>query len=130
MARGRDAHKARLKAVAALGKTISRRARSRCELCDGDADLRVFEVPPVEEEPSDEAAVLACVLCRDDIEAKKLRDFGRLRFLETAIWSETAPAQIAAVRLLRRVAEHEAWARDALDGLWLDDEMTARVDAT
>lgn len=130
MARGRDAHHARVHAVAALGKTLSRRAHSRCELCEGDGDLRIIEVEPVEEDPAEDAAILACVLCRDDIDAKKLRDFGRLRFLETAMWSETPPAQIAAVRLLRRVAEHEDWAREALDGLWLNDEMQAKVDAS
>ncbi|TNF29369.1 MAG: phnA protein [Deltaproteobacteria bacterium] len=130
MARGRDAHQARLGAVAALGKNLSRRASSRCELCEGDEDLRVMEVPPVDEDPDEDAAILACRLCREDIDSKKLYDLARLRFLETAMWSETAPAQVAAVRLLRRVAEREDWAREALDGLWLDEDMQARVDAT
>ena len=130
MARGRDASQARKGAVAALGKGLSRRARSRCELCEGDQDPRVIEVPPTEDEPSEDAALLACALCRDDIDGKKLGDLGRLRFLETAIWSEVPPVQVVAVRLLRRVAEHEDWARETLDGLWLDEDMAARVDAT
>ena len=124
MARGRDAHQAHLAAVAALGKNLSRRAGSRCELCAGDADLRVFEVPP-SEEPDEDAAILACGgLPRGHRGQEAPRPGAACASLETAMWSEVAPAQIAAVRLLRRVAEHEDWAREALDGLWLDEEMT------
>lgn len=129
MARGRDAHQARLSAVAALGKNLSRRAGSRCELCEGSDDLRVHEVPPVEEDPDEAAAILACAPCRDDMTAKRLRDFDRLRFLETAMWSETPPVQVAAVRLLHRLSSEVDWARDALDGLWLDEAIQERVAA-
>ena len=60
MSKARDAHHARRAAVAALGKSISRRASSRCELCDGNQDLRVHEVPPAEDIPHEDAAILAC----------------------------------------------------------------------
>ena len=129
MSKARDAHHARRAAVAALGKSISRRASSRCELCDGSIDLRVQEVPPVQEDPHEDAAILACQLCREDLDGKRLGDLERLRCLETAIWSEVAPVQVAAVRLLRRVALEVDWAERALDGLWLDEDMTARIDA-
>ena len=64
------------------------------------------------------------------MDGKRLGDLERLRCLETAIWSEVAPVQIAAVRLLRRVAAEADWAQRALDGHWLDDEMAARVEAS
>lgn len=35
--------------------------------------------------------------------------------------------QVVAVRLLRRMAGREAWAREALDELYLDDEVEALV---
>ena len=130
MSKARDAHHARRAAVAALGKSISRRASSRCELCDGNQDLRVHEVPPAEDIPHEDAAILACELCRHDMDGKRLGDLERLRCLETAIWSEVAPVQIAAVRLLRRVAAEVDWAQRVLDGHWLDDEMAARVEAS
>ena len=40
MARGRDAHHARLAAISRLGKTLTRRAGSVCELCADSLDLR------------------------------------------------------------------------------------------
>ena len=67
MARGKELHAARLAAVSALGKTLTRRARSKCELCSTDAPLKVIEVEPLDEDPHDDAAILACERCRTAI---------------------------------------------------------------
>lgn len=94
-------------------------------------DLRVIEIAPTGDHPSEEAAILACADCRELIDGKpkKLPPSDTLRFLETAVWSEVTPAQIAAVRLARRLAsESVSWAVDLLDGLWLDDEVAALVE--
>lgn len=129
MATRRELHEARRTAVAALGKELTRRARSRCELCEASSGLQVVEVPPVEEDPSVDAAILACPRCRELVEGGKLpRETDALRFLEGAAWSEVQPVQLAAVRLLRRLdAAGVSWAREALDGLWLDEELEARL---
>ena len=134
MARGRDEHRAAQQAVAGLGKTLSRRAGSECELCGASQGCRPILVPPVQdpEEPGVDDAILACERCRDAMTGKKLP--GRpddYRFLETAVWSETVPAQIAAVRLLRRLAADDvAWAAETNEGLWLDEAIEERVQAT
>jgi protein PhnA len=131
MSSGKDQHAARKAAVAALGRNLTRRARSRCELCEAQEDLRVVEVPPLPEEPEEDAALLGCARCRALVEGGRLpREPAELRFLETAVWAEVPPAQIAAVRLARRLRDAEVgWASDLLDGLWLDDAMQARIDA-
>ena len=50
-------------------------------------------------------------------------------FLETTAWSELAPAQVTAVRMLRRFAEDDiAWARNTLENLYLDPALEAWVD--
>jgi len=117
-------------AYQALGKDLSRRARSRCELCDQAASLKVLPVPPPEEADPD-AAILACDRCRALAGGGRIEDPPALRFLETAAWSETAPVQIVAVRLLRRLVEEAevTWASDVLDALWLPDEITERIDS-
>ncbi len=131
MASGRERHQVRVQAVAALGRVLTRRARSQCELCEGSGDLRPAEVPPIDEEPDPDAAALLCGRCRELVQGGRLpRQLADLRFLEGTVWAEVAPVQIAAVRLLRRVAaEGVDWAIELNEGLWLADEIAERVDA-
>ena len=129
MARGRDRVVVRRQALAALGRTLSRRAGSACELCGERSGLHPVEVDgSPEPDPDPEWAILACESCRDAMAPKARLDVDALRFLETAIWSDVVPAQVAAVRLSRRVADAGAsWARETLDGLYLDPEVEERI---
>ncbi|MBN2801081.1 MAG: phnA protein [Deltaproteobacteria bacterium] len=129
MARGHDLHQERLAAINALGRSLSRRARSRCELCEDSTGLQVVEVAPVFEEPDEDRALMLCERCRGLEKAKRL-DPTELRFLEGVAWSEVLPVQLTAIRVLRRLAADEvSWARDTLDGLWLPEEITELLDA-
>ena len=123
MARGRDRHQARLDEVSRLGRPLSRRAASRCELCDARSGLRGVEVAPVFEEPDLDRLVLVCARCEALFSGGKLpRDTADLRFLEGVIWSEILPVQLVAVRALRRlVADDVAWASDAM---WVGQSCT------
>lgn len=132
MARGRDEHQARVAAVKGLGRVLARRARSSCELCeDKGVSLDPTEVPPAPEEPEVERTILVCGRCQSAMGGGDMgaRDW---RFLESVMWSELAPVQVAAVRLLRRLAEapDAHWARDALDQVYLSDEVREWVDAS
>lgn len=127
MSRGRAQHDAKKAALSALGKDLSRRAGSACELCGGKDQPRPHLIPPPEEPDLDTAALL-CTSCRELVDGGRLLDAADMRFLETAIWSEVPPVQIAAIRLLRRVADGGVdWATEALDGLWLPDEIQERL---
>jgi len=127
MASRRDRHHAHKAALQALGKGLSRRARSRCELCEAAGErLQVTEVTgSPEEEPGEDWALLLCDRCRELTDKGPDRDLDTLRFLTTAMWSEVQPVQVAAVRLLRRL--DVPWATEGLDGLWLDEEQEARI---
>ena len=127
MARGHNAHQARLAAVAGLGRSLSRRARNRCELCSERTSLSVVEIPPLPEEPDPEQAVIVCARCKALIGGRK-EDPGTLRFLEESVWSEQPPVQIAVVRLLRGLAaDGTDWAERVLEGLYLDPAVEDRV---
>ncbi len=132
MAKGRQAHQAALQALNGLGKDLSRRARSGCELCGESDGCRPQLVPPVGEDLDIDSAILACPRCREAIDGKRLPGTSDdYRFLETAIWAEIVPAQVAAIRLLRRLAQDDVpWAREANEGLWLDEAIAERVDAS
>ena len=55
MARGLDQHRQRKEAVAGLGRTLSRRAKNRCELCEARTSLKVVEVERIFEELDEDA---------------------------------------------------------------------------
>jgi len=127
MARGLDRHQAHKHAVAALGKNLSRRAGSRCELCEDTQGLHVIEVLACEE-PDEDAAILACERCQNAL-SKKPDPQDNLRALASSAWSEIVPVQVAAIRLLRALSKSEvAWAQETLDGLWVPDEITVLVE--
>ena len=129
MARALKDHQIRSGAVGMLGRALSRRARSCCELCGEKDELRPVEVAPLPEEPDPDHALLACARCRLALlGGRGAPDPQSLRFLETAVWSDCAPAQVAAVRLAGRLGSQNVhWARELVDGLYLDPVVEAWV---
>ena len=128
MARGRDQHEARKQAVLGLGRNLSRRSRSLCELCGNGGTLRVIEVEPVDEIPHEDAAILICEECQEHLQAKHLDD-GKLRFLEGSAWSEVEPVKITSIVLLKRLAAQQvSWAQECLDGLWIEEPVQNKLD--
>jgi hypothetical protein len=128
MAKGREKHKARQAALSSLGRGVSRRARSACELCGASGRLMVIEIAGGPEVPEEDWAALLCERCQDLVEDRRRHPEGDQRFLESAVWSEVQPAQIAAVRLVRGLAAAEvSWARDCLDSLYLDEALEALI---
>ena len=127
MARGKDKHMERLASVNALGTPLSKRSKSKCEFCDDRSSLRVYEVPPVPEEPAYEAAILLCDACSELLNIKKYEERERpLHFLVEKAWSEIRPVQLASVRILYKLADLKvAWAQNAVADLYLDPEIEA-----
>ncbi|MGH0033922.1 MAG: hypothetical protein ACQGVK_02710 [Myxococcota bacterium] len=111
--KGRDKHQARLAEVAGFGKELARRARSRCELCEGREGVRTHDTQP-EAAPSLDTLVLLCERCRAWL-GGEAQDPRTLRFLETAVWSEVPVVMSLARDLLARVDAD--WARDTLEML-------------
>ncbi|MCB9761836.1 MAG: hypothetical protein H6739_18545 [Alphaproteobacteria bacterium] len=128
MSRGRERHDAHQAALAGLGRALSRRAGNACELCGARGSLQVVELPGGPEEPEPDWALMLDAPCQALASASRFRDPDAMRFLETTAWSETRPAQILAVRMLRQLAQDDVvWARDCVDGLYLDPEVEALI---
>ena len=122
-AKGREKHQARLQALSSLGTPLSRRASSRCELCSGGGiPLRPHEVAPETNSPEFERCILICSRCRDGVEGKSIAP-QEWRFLEDVAWTEIAPLQVAAVRILRSFSRSEPWAASLLDTLYLSPDV-------
>ena len=124
MAKGLEKHKERLDNVALLGKDLARRAKSKCELCEGrEGKLTPYEVEPLPEIPNIEEAILLCGKCRDDIEKNKF-DQNRWRFLESIVWSELPPIQVTALRVCKNLnSKGVGWAQDLLDNVYISPEV-------
>ncbi len=106
---------------------LAKRSGNKCELCEATENLKVYEVPPATGNMED--AVLVCPKCLAQIEKKEELDSKHWQCLTTSMWSEVAPVQIMAWRILNRL-RNESWAAEQLEMLYLDDEKLAWAKAT
>lgn len=125
MSTGKAKHDAYHNALNLLGKDLTRRAKSRCELSGESGSLVIFDLEGAKVEPSLEHVVLVSHTVRDLLDGIGLKD-QPLHFLETAVWSAETPIRRAAVRILEQV--DEPWARDAIDNAHMMDESTQNPD--
>ena len=127
MAKGFEANRVRVETIASFGKDLARRSRSRCELCESSGvKLSAMEVPPEPREPDIDHCIFLCDDCREQAEnERKFQPGERWRCLAQTVWSEVPAVQVMALRLLRRQADSQAWAREALEGAFVDPEIEA-----
>lgn len=107
-----------------FAKELVRRARSKCELCDkGGVKLEVYELPPLEEEPSAYGCVFICDGCRKQISEPKKMIPTYWRCLNNSLYSEVPAVQVMSVRMLRRLSKTERWAEELLEHAYLEPEL-------
>lgn len=104
---------------------LAARANEACELCSSPEELAQFDVGP-DSDGTPERAAWLCATCRSQLEGDA--DPTHWRCLASSMWSEHAPVQVLAWRMLDRLKE-EGWARDLMDMLYLDDETLAWAQA-
>ena len=100
---------------------LATRAQNACELCTASDNLAVYDVGP---DPDGTVATqaLLCQTCREQISGEP--DPNHWRALSASMWSEHAPVQVLAWRMLDRLSDND-WARDLSDMLYLEDETLA-----
>ena len=125
MAKGFETHQARVQELNRLGKDLARRAKSKCEVCEAaGVSLKAYEVPPEPKEPELDRTILVCATCESALTNPKTQfQPEEWRSLANTIWTETPAAQVVIVRLLKRLADDAAWARETLDEAFLDPEI-------
>ncbi|QBQ41808.1 PhnA protein [Sphingobacterium psychroaquaticum] len=104
-----------------LESQLLERGNQACELCLGGNNLSVYSVPPAEQTTADNA-ILVCSTCLDQIEKREQIQADHWKVLGETMWSEHAPVQVVAWRMLNRF-RNEGWAADNLDILYLDDTL-------
>ncbi|KZK85952.1 hypothetical protein PsAD13_01083 [Pseudovibrio sp. Ad13] len=103
-----------------LENDLRSRADDKCELCGATEDLAAVAVGP-DSDGSAEKSILVCGTCSAQLESEAELDVNHLRCLNESAWNTEPAVQVSAWRLLGRLSG-EAWARDLLDTLYLDEE--------
>lgn len=103
-----------------LQQQLLTRSGNKCELCNADSNLSVYEVPPTDNANADNSIML-CKTCLDQIEKTEQINPEHWKVLTETMWSEFAAVQVVAWRMLSRL-RNEGWAADSLDILYLADE--------
>lgn len=103
-----------------LQQELLNRSGNKCELCNAENNLSVYEVPPTDNANANNS-ILVCKTCLDQIEKTEQINPEHWKVLIETMWSEFAPVQVVAWRMLSRL-RNEGWATDSLDILYLDDE--------
>ncbi len=111
-----------------LEEQLLKRSHNKCELCQSEGVLKIYEVPPSSNSNADDS-ILICDKCRAQIDKKEELDSHHWRCLSEAMWSEVPGIKVVAWRMLNRLRQ-ESWAMDNLDMLYLDDETLAWAKAT
>lgn len=104
------------------------RSGNQCELCKSATGLKLYEVPP-QDGLSADTSILICSKCLAQIEKKEELDSNHWKCLTESMWSEFAPVQVTAWRMLNRL-RNESWASESLDMLYLTDENLEWAKAT
>ncbi len=135
MSKGKQQHKQRLNDLNLLGRELARRSKSRCEMCRNQKPLFITELMPTPETPDIESALLLCSSCQhlakepqNNPSLSTINSLQNYSFLNDAVWSETAPVQIVAIRNVRFLAKEGAiWAQDLNDSLYVSPEIEERL---
>lgn len=93
-------------------------AGGKCELCQKEMPLAVYEVLPALEV---ENKVVVCQSLIAQIEGESPLEPSEWRFLAESVWSEKPAVQVLSWRMLQRFKD-EAWASEILDSVYLNEE--------
>lgn len=111
-----------------LEDAVLQRSGNKCELCQAEGGLKIYEVGP-QDRTTEDNCVMLCDKCRAQIDKKEDPDAAHWACLTTSMWSEVPGVQVLSWRMLNRF-RNESWASDALDMMYLDDERLAWAKAT
>ncbi|MCD4781821.1 MAG: phnA protein [Candidatus Omnitrophica bacterium] len=124
MPSGFEKNKQRKDTLNSFGKDLIRRGKSKCELCEADdVKLRVFELPPYENEPIIEQCLMICEKCSRQITKPKLMDPQHWRCLYNTIWSDINAIQVLTIYLLNLLSSQTDWAADLASQIDLDEDQ-------
>jgi len=102
-------------------QTLYERSGRLCELCRAADHLSIYQIPPGSD-TSAETSALLCSTCQHQIDDPSIINTHHWRCLNDSMWSATPAIQVLAWRQLNQLSE-ESWAQDALEMLYLEEDV-------
>ncbi|MDX1342969.1 MAG: PhnA domain-containing protein [Reinekea sp.] len=103
---------------------LEARSGGCCELCKATESLTAYEVTGGSDIGAD-ASVHLCATCKELLDDDVTRNPHHFMCLNDSMWTPVPAVQVLAWRILHTLAAGESWAQNALDMLYLDDELMA-----
>lgn len=111
-----------------IEEQLSERSGKQCELSKSKGNLKVYAVEPAGEKDANRHIYIS-EKCVNQIEGKEPLEPVFWNFLKDSMWSEVPAVQVVSWRMLNRL-KNEAWAMEALEIMYLDDELLEWAKAT
>jgi len=111
-----------------LEDVLKKRSESKCELCQAENGLKLYEVGP-QDRTTEDNCIMICDKCLAQIEKKEELDSKHWNVLTTTMWSEVPGIQVVTWRMLNRLRT-ESWAMESLEMMYMDDDRLAWAKAT
>ena len=105
----------------ATEKALIARSEGKCELCRAAENLSVFPVPP-SSDGSAQQCIYVCQTCLAQMSGEQDLDNNHWRCLNDSMWNQEPAVQVVSYRMLHKLSS-EAWAQDALDMIYLEDDV-------
>jgi len=114
-----------------IERLLKKRSNESCELCGNKEKLNIFKVPPVTDNTTEKNTILTCETCKNQLEGKTELNANHWRCLNDSMWSEHAPVQVTAWRMLNKLkySGHD-WASDLIDMMYFEDDILKWAEAT
>lgn len=106
-----------------LEQQLIERSGNVCELSKSTEKLTVFAVNPANSGDVSKHIYIS-EKCLNQIERKEKLEPEFWTFLKDSMWSEVPAVQVVAWRMLNRL-KNETWAMEALDIMYMDDDLLA-----
>ncbi|MBV7269613.1 PhnA domain-containing protein [Winogradskyella luteola] len=100
-------------------KELQKRGNSKCELCNSDENLSIYNLPDIKENGLS-TSLYACSTCIEQMNDSDKIDPNHWRCLNDSMWSEHDAVKIMAWRMLNRI--NADWPQDLLNMMYLEDE--------
>ncbi|MFY9309442.1 MAG: PhnA domain-containing protein [Bacteroidia bacterium] len=111
-----------------IEQQLIERSGGQCELSKVKGKLQVYAVVPTSEKDSARHIYIS-EKCIGQLERKEATEPGFWQFLKESMWSEVPAVQVVSWRMLNRL-KNEAWAMEALEIMYMDDELLEWAKAT
>ncbi|MGB1198505.1 MAG: PhnA domain-containing protein [Thalassotalea sp.] len=105
----------------ATEQALQTRSNNQCELCSSSSSLTVYQVPPTSD-GSAQQCIYVCDTCLSQMSGETPLDNNHWRCLNDSMWNQEPAVQVVSYRMLHKLSA-ESWAQDALDMIYLEDEV-------